>query len=112
LFKDFVQQCLRKLEITGKLTDETSYGLRNLYILLEKRIKTLNLEVKSAVAKRKPIKVLLTKLPEIEPIDIELPENWFQNQCSLLLLICNKVSLILNILFILILKDNGEVPKL
>ena len=115
LLKDFRQQVLTQA-VTGKLTEQWRKGKEMesseelVHNIIEKRIKDFDLKCKSAKEKgeRKPTKVLLTKLPEIEPIDIELPENWFQTNVHFLSFVTKLAGFEYSLHFDL--KDNGEVP--
>nr|WP_314836140.1 restriction endonuclease subunit S [uncultured Flavobacterium sp.] len=115
LLKDFRQQVLTQA-VTGKLTEEWRKGKemesseKLVHNIIEKRIIDFDLKCKTAKEKgeRKPTKVLLTKLPEIDPIDIELPENWFQTNVHFLSFVTKLAGFEYSLHFDL--KDNGEVP--
>ena len=115
LLKEFREQVLTQA-VTGKLTEEWRKGKEMesseelVNNIIEKRIKDFDLKCKTAREKgeRKPTKVLLTKLPEIEQIDIEVPENWFQTNVHFLSFVTKLAGFEYSLHFDL--KDIGEIP--
>lgn len=91
LLKTFRQQVLTQA-VTGKLTEEWREGKELegsdelIQRIIDKRLKDFELKCKIAKEKgeRKPTKIFLDKLPEIEPIDTDLPSNWFQTNVHFL----------------------------
>lgn len=115
LLKDFRQQVLTQA-VTGKLTEEWRKGeeLESseelIQSIIERRVKSFELKCKLAKEKgeRKPTKILLDKLPEIEPINIELPSNWFQTNVHFLSFVTKLAGFEYTEHFDL--KEEGEIP--
>lgn len=115
LLKDFRQQVLTQA-VTGKLTEEWRKGKelesseKLIQRIIDKRINDFDLKCKQAKEKgeRKPTKILLDKLPEIEPIDINLPTNWFQTNVHFLSFVTKLAGFEYTEHFDL--KEDGEIP--
>lgn len=115
LLKNFRQQVLTQA-VTGKLTEEWREGKelesaeKLIQKIIDKRIKDYQLKCSLAKEKgeRKPTKIYLDKFPEIESVNIDLPENWFQTNVHFLSFVTKLAGFEYSDHFDL--KENGDIP--
>ncbi len=115
LLKNFRQQVLTQA-VTGKLTEEWREGKelesaeKLIQKIIDKRIKDYQLKCSLAKEKgeRKPTKIYLDKFPEIESVNIDLPENWFQTNVHFLSFVTKLAGFEYSDHFDL--KESGDIP--
>lgn len=115
LLKEFRQAVLTQA-VTGKLTEEWREGKElvkpSVFIdaIIEKRKTLYNqlCELAKNKGERRPSKMFLDKLPEIDEIAIDLPESWFQTNLHFLSFITKLAGFEYTEHFNL--KDSGDIP--